>query len=296
MSGTRAFDGSAPRITPWVGRLLAANAVVLLLQETILTSPAVTAALWFDPQNWFQRPWTFLSYMFVHGGLLHLAANSLMLFVFGPPVERRLGSRAFLLYYLYCGIGAAVFSLLISGIMPSFPFVGASGAVLGVALAFARLHPDATLIIFPIPAPIRAKWLVAILAGIDVIGALFSSGDGIAHGAHLGGLLFGAIYFTVRQAARNDGAGSRLPPMSPRMPVAAGRFEPPPADGPPDTVPHRRSTPRPASPPPDPAALESAELDRLLDKIGRDGIGALTDAERRFLDEAAARRRGRPGG
>src|ERR671921_1864849 len=118
------------RITPWVGRLIIANAVVLLLRLTLFTSPEIVQALQFSPQTAFTRPWTFISYMFVHGGLLHLLANMLMLFVFGTAVESRMGSRNFLLYYLFCGVGAAVFSLLLAGFMPVGSFVGASGAVL----------------------------------------------------------------------------------------------------------------------------------------------------------------------
>ena len=127
------------RITPWVGRLIIANAVVLLLLRTIFTSPAVSAGLAFSPEHALERPWTFLSYMFVHAGLLHLLFNMLMLFVFGTAVEQRMGSRAFILYYVYCGVGAAIFCLGLSGIMAVGPFVGVSGALLGVAVAFASI-------------------------------------------------------------------------------------------------------------------------------------------------------------
>ena len=96
------------RVTPWVLRLIIANAVVLLLMRTVLTSPDLAAAVAFDPANALRHWWTFLSYMFVHAGLLHLLGNMLMLFVFGTAVETRMGSRAFLLYYLFCGTGAAV--------------------------------------------------------------------------------------------------------------------------------------------------------------------------------------------
>src|SRR5512134_211052 len=120
------------RFTPWVGRLIIANAVVLLLLRTIFTSPALAQSLAFSPEHALERPWTFLTYMFVHAGLLHLLFNMLMLFVFGAAVEQRMGSRAFILYYLYCGVGAAIFCLALSGIMPIGPFVGASGALLGV--------------------------------------------------------------------------------------------------------------------------------------------------------------------
>ena len=146
-----------PRVTPWVGRLIAANAVVLLLMQTLFTSPALQAALAFDPLRITARPWTFVTYFFVHGGLLHLLFNSLGLFVFGTAVETRMGSRAFLTYYMYCGVGAAIFCWLLAFVTGVSPFVGASGAVLGLAVAFAIYWPDARIMVFPIPGPIRAR-------------------------------------------------------------------------------------------------------------------------------------------
>ena len=117
------------RITPWVLRLIAVNAVVLLLMRTIFISPELASALAFSPGGALQAPWTFLTYMFVHAGLLHLLGNMFMLFVFGTAVESRMGSRAFIFYYLLCGVGGAVFSLALSlsGIMSVGPMVGASG-------------------------------------------------------------------------------------------------------------------------------------------------------------------------
>jgi membrane associated rhomboid family serine protease len=190
------------RITPWVGRFIIANAVVLLLLMTLFTSQDVYRLLQFSPSTAFTRPWTFLSYMFVHGGLLHLLANMLMLFVFGTAVESRMGSRSFLAYYLFCGVGAAVFSLLLAGLLPVGPFVGASGAVLGVAVAFAMFWPDAELIVFPIPVPIKARTLVIGLVALDVIGSQLWPNDGIAHIAHVGGALFGYLFFRVQSLSR----------------------------------------------------------------------------------------------
>ena len=116
------------RLTPWVGRLIIANAVVLLLLLTVFTSSSLQAALRFAPGEALHRPWTFLTYMFVHAGLLHLLVNMLMLFVFGPPVEHRIGGRAFILYYLYCGIGAAVLCLILSGFVTSAAYFVKSAA------------------------------------------------------------------------------------------------------------------------------------------------------------------------
>ena len=159
---------SSNRLTPWVGRLIIANAVVLLLLMTVFTSPALQESLRFAPGEALRRPWTFLTYMFVHAGLLHLLGNMLMLYIFGSAVEHRLGGRAFILYYLYCGIGAAVLSLALAGLMPTAPIVGASGAVLGVGVAFALLWPDAELLVFPLPMPVRARTFIMGLVGLDV--------------------------------------------------------------------------------------------------------------------------------
>jgi membrane associated rhomboid family serine protease len=272
------------RITPWVGRLLAANAVVLLLQQTIFTSDYLTELLSFSSTFALQRPWTFVTYMFVHGGIFHLAANSLALFVFGPAVERRLGSPTFIFYYLYCGIGAAVFSMLLHAVnLGADPFVGASGAILGVAYAFSRIQPDAQLLVFPIPVPIRARWLILMLATFDVVG-LFFFNDGIAHGAHLGGLLSGALYFVLRGIAR---PADPMPISSPRrrVPVAAR------GGGGAPIAPHAESAARPGRDPQPRHGEETAEIDRVLDKISATGLASLTVEERRFLDAVARRHR-----
>jgi membrane associated rhomboid family serine protease len=268
------------RITPWVGRLIVANSVVLLLLMTLFTSREVFQALEFSPSAALSHPWTFVSYMFVHGGLLHLFGNMLALYVFGTAVESRMGSRNFLLYYLFCGIGAAVFSLLLAGVMAVGPFVGASGAVLGVAVAFAMFWPDAELIVFPIPVPIKARTLVIGLVALDVIGSRLWPGDGIAHIAHVGGALFGYLFFRVQSLSR------RAPAQPARavervVMVQSGSAE---SD--------RRTPVTPMRPrrrvDSDPVA---AEVDRVLDKISEKGISSLTPAERRFLDEVARKKK-----
>lgn len=283
------LDHLLSRITPVVGRLLALNAIVLLLQQTLITSPVVTSWLRFDPASAFTRPWTFLTYMAVHGGLFHLLTNSLALAVFGPPVERRMGGTTFLLFYLYCGIGAATLSLILSTVIPIVPFVGASGAVLGVAMAFAIQNPEAELMIFPIPVPIKARTLVMIIAGMDLLGAMVGGNSGIAHVAHLGGLAFGWLFFRVQQIGRGDSA-PHFPLTRPRVAVSAGREfkREVGSDDEATTPPAPRPTPTAE---PDPRQLEAAELDRLLDKIGATGIDSLTKPERAFLDHVSRRRR-----
>jgi membrane associated rhomboid family serine protease len=268
------------RITPWVGRLIIANAVVLLLLMTLFTSREIFQALQFSPRTAFTRPWTFVTYLFVHGGLLHLLANMLMLYVFGTAVESRMGGRNFILYYLYCGVGAAVFSLLLGGIMPVSAFVGASGAVLGVAVAFAYFWPQAELIVFPIPVPIKARTLVLGLVALDVIGSRLWPNDGIAHLAHVGGALFGYFFFKWQSFShRSPSEPTRT--VERVVMVQSGSSEP------------QRQTP--VTPMRPRHGIDSdpvtAEVDRVLDKISQRGISSLTPAERRFLDEVAKKKK-----
>ncbi len=268
------------RITPWVARLIIANAVVLLLRMTLFTSPEIVQALQFSPRTAFTHAWTFLTYMFVHAGLLHLLANMLMLYVFGTAVESRMGSRNFILYYLFCGAGAAVFSLLLAGVMPVGAFIGASGAVLGVAVAFAYFWPEAELIVFPIPFPVKARTLVIGLVVLDVVASRLWPNDGVAHLAHVGGALFGYLFFRLQSFSR------RRPSEPARtvervVMVQSGASEP-----------ERRTPVTPLRPrrriDSDPVA---AEVDRVLDKISEKGISSLTPAERRFLDEVARQKK-----
>ena len=294
MSEFRLQDQSQRRLTPWVGRLLAVNAVVLLLQQTLLTSDSLTVWLSFNSTVALARPWTFVTYMFVHAGILHLAANSLALFVFGPTVERRLGSTVFVTYYLYCGVVAAFVAMLLHAVgighvpQPTDAgIVGASGAIIGVVYAFARLLPDAELMVFPIPVPVRARWLVAGLAAFDLIG-LFLLNDNIAHEAHLGGLAAGMLFFVLRGISRPTAPAAISAPR-PRMPVAAGSDRRQSVTGA-----ARRATAPQATRGPRSEPDETAEIDRVLDKISASGIDSLTAEERRFLDSVARRRRDLP--
>jgi len=268
------------RITPWVFRLIIANAVVLLLMRTVFTSPALAGALAFSPGGALHQPWSFFSYMFVHAGLLHLLGNMFMLYVFGTAVEARMGSRGFIFYYLFCGVGAAVFALGLSGIMGVSPFIGASGAVLGVALAFAMYWPDAELVVFPIPMLIRARTLVTVLIGLDVFFSFLMPADGIAHIAHVGGAAFGYLFFRVQRMSR------RSPHPPPRAVERVVMVQSGPSE------PERRAPITPARQrrraEADPVA---AEVDRVLDKISEKGIASLTPAERRFLDEVAKQKK-----
>jgi rhomboid family protein len=270
-------------MTPWVRRLLVANLLVFLLQNTILLH--LTEQLGFIPLVGLQRPWTAVTYMFLHDGILHIAFNMLALFVFAPPVEERLGGRTFVLYYLLCGVGGAAFSYLLTFVMraPGVPVVGASGAILGVALAFAWFWPDQPIFVFPFPEPIPAKWLVTFFVGVDLALALLPVNDGVAHLAHLGGIATGFVWLKagdwrlgraerrLRQAAVEPGVL-----VHPAARAARGSDPPPPS--------------KPRSPKGD---RTQAEVDRVLDKISARGMGSLTPAERKFLAEMSRKMRDR---
>ena len=274
-------------LTPWVRRLLVANLLVFLLQVTLFTSPRFVAAFGFTPVDAFARPWTFFTYMFLHAGTLHLAFNLLMLYVFGPPVEDRVGGRAFLTYYLVCGLGGAVLSLLLAQMMRvGGPTVGASGAILGVAVAFAWYWPNHPVFVFPLPEPIAAKWLVTAFVAVDLVLAWAGASDGVAHLAHLGGVAAGLMFLRAQDwnVSRAERYLRRV--SEPNVLVT-------------QTPAPRRSrgggagaAPKPQHPP-HPDARASAEIDRVLDKINATGLESLTPAERKFLTEMSKRMRDR---
>ena len=268
-------------LTPWVKGLIVVNTVVYLLMITVFTGPWVINLTAFSPAEAGERWWTFLTYMFVHGGFLHLVFNMLMLFFFGPAVEQRMGSRAFGLFYFTCGAGGAIFSFAIALVSPVAPFVGASAAVLGVALAFAMAWPDAPIYVFPLPMPIKVKWLVAFIAVLSLFAASFGATDGVAHLAHLGGLLFGFIYLkgedhVTRRAhqalRRHREQRELLRSARPLRPLATS------------SVTAERKAASDEGP-------ENDEVDRVLDKISESGMQSLTPEERRLLDEASRRLR-----
>ncbi len=270
-----------PRLTPWVARLIAITAVAQLLLETVFTSQGVLLGLAMDPSRFASQPWGAVTYLLVHGGIIHLLTNMLGLYLFGTAVEGRMGSRPFLLYYVFCGVGAALFSLLLSTVSHQAPIIGASGAVLGVAVAFAMYWPDAEILFFPFPFPIRAKTLVIGLAVVNLVFASFGS-DGVAREAHLGGMLAGWLFFKFQTISRRRPAP--LPRQQPERVLMAQQTASNREQEPRASQAVRPLTPRPGADP------VTAELDRVLDKISATGIESLTPEEKRFLDEVSKRK------
>ncbi|NCB00779.1 MAG: rhomboid family intramembrane serine protease [Spirochaetia bacterium] len=142
--------------------------------------------------------WQFLTYMFVHGGLSHLFFNMFGLFIFGSPVEKQLGSKEFLLFYLLTGTLSGIFSFiayLIAGV--NVILVGASGAIFAVMLAFAVFYPHARIFVFGI-LPVKAPILVIVYAAIELFNQVVGTTAGVAHLTHLAGFGFAFLYLYVR--------------------------------------------------------------------------------------------------
>jgi len=266
-------------MTPWVRRLLVANLLVFLLQETVLWKAAPLLA--FDPMHVLSRPWTVLTYMFLHTGVLHLAFNLLALYIFGPPVEERLGSRAFIGFYLTSGLGGALLSYALVMVAQSAPILGASAAIFGVMLAFAWYWPDEPIYVFPLPEPVQAKWLVIFFVLLSLTITLIPGLDpGVAHVAHLGGFATAFLWLRLdawrlsRAERRLRGAPERGVLVHPAALSArrGGEAQKPGTRGRPPERSH-------------------AEIDRVLDKISANGLASLTPAEKRFLAEMSKKMR-----
>ena len=169
----------------------------------------------FYPTSPFFRIWQPVTHMFMHGGFWHLFFNMYTLYFFGRVLEERWGAKKFLIFYFVTGLGAAFVHTGVEWLQMNHwmsqvaegsiaaqakihalkmtPTVGASGAIYGVLMGFAMLYPDAVLsLIFP-PVSMKAKWFVLIFGGIELLTGITGVGGGIAHFAHLGGLIFGYL-------------------------------------------------------------------------------------------------------
>ena len=136
------------------------------------------------------RPYQLLTYMFLHADIFHLLFNMLGLWMFGTVIEKMWGAKRFIIFYLACGIIAGVTQMFF-GIGPS---IGASGAIMGVLVAFGMTFPNTELFIMPIPFPVKAKWAISGFIVIDLLSGLAGSeNDPIAHFAHLGGAIAGFL-------------------------------------------------------------------------------------------------------
>ena len=256
--------------------------------------------------------WQLLTYMFLHSGFTHILFNMFALWMFGVVIENVCGPKKFLFYYISCGVGAGImqeiaqffsFYFTISAQDPTIGFgelfaighqlstqlngwttIGASGAVYAILLAFGMIFPNERIFIFPLPIPIKAKWFVMFYVAIDLFSAMSSSGDNVAHMAHLGGMLFG--YLMIRYWNNHPTAGygrsngrqffDRLKEnfekrSQPKMKVHKGGTN----DREDDWEFNARKK------------QNQEEIDRILDKIRRSGYDSLTKEEKQKLFDSS---------
>ena len=220
-----AFGPGPP--TPAIKLLIYINIGAFLLT---LIVPDIVVRLGFAPRAIVEQLslWQFVSYMFLHGDVFHILFNMLLLWMFGTELERTWRTRFFTKYYFVTGIGAALITLLWS--ISPLPFaqavyystmIGASGAIYGVLLAYAMYFPHREILmyfVFPVPA----KYFVMIMGAIAFLSSVGSSGSGVAHTAHLGGLVVGYLYLKFLRGRPLDELKYRW--LRWRMNRARGRF------------------------------------------------------------------------
>ncbi len=192
---------------PTVTKNLVAINILMFIATLINENFMVANFAMFYPASPFFKPWQILTHMFMHGGFWHIFFNMYSLLMFGSILERSLGPKKYLIFYFVTGLGAVALHtgvewlqarvFIANGIAQAYqqllvtPTLGASGAIYGVLIGFAMLYPQARLtLIFP-PIPMTAKWLVIIFAAIELFSGINGIQDGVAHFAHLGGMLFG---------------------------------------------------------------------------------------------------------
>lgn len=192
---------------PTVTKNLVAINILMFIATLINENFMVTNFAMFYPASPFFKPWQILTHMFMHGGFWHIFFNMYSLLMFGSILERSLGPKKFLIFYFVTGLGAVALHtgvewmqarvFIANGAAQAYqqllvtPTLGASGAIYSVLIGFAMLYPQARLtLIFP-PIPMTAKWLVIIFAAIELFFSINGIQEGVAHFAHLGGMLFG---------------------------------------------------------------------------------------------------------
>lgn len=246
-------------LTPWVLRLIVANLAVYVLT---LMRPALEMFLAFAPGAFLLRPWTIVTYMFVHdtSGFGHILFNMLGLFFFGPRLESELGSKHFLGLYFVSGMMGAVLTMVFN---PNSIIVGASGAVFGVMLAYAMFWPRDRVYIWGV-LPIEVRILVGIMTALALYGGFGSAMGGIAHFAHLGGFVGGFVYVKLLQHT------ARIVRLQKQIvePLALA------AD-----VQRWKAIPRERL-----HQVNREEYDRIMAKLDAHGVASLTENEKEFLN------------
>lgn len=178
-------DSAIPTVIFW---LLITNGLVFALQQFIELG---WFALWPLASPAF-APWQLLTYGFLHGNIPHIFFNMFALWMFGRDLERIMGPRRFLTYYLTCVVGAAIVQLVVAALQGGiYATIGASGGVFGILLAYGVAFPNNTVMLLFPPIPMKAKYLLIVFGALEFTLGVFRTAPGIAHFAHLGGMLFG---------------------------------------------------------------------------------------------------------
>ena len=261
--------------------LIVANVLLFLLQNDSMDESLALIS----GQGLLWQPWRLITYQFLHADFAHIFFNMYGLWIFGRMVEGVLGRTRFLCMYLFSGALGGLFFLIANASHQAL-CVGASGAVFGVMVAAAMVNPNARFMLLIPPIPMKLWTLVAVYCGIEVLYSVMGSRGSIAHMAHLGGALGGFLF--MHRIARSGGCPAWLK----RLFSSIGeRPKPSSSSG------GARASWQTASRPSDdgPYDIDQEEINRILDKIGRQGYGQLTEAEQETLrrsSEELKRRRG----
>ncbi len=244
-------------MTPWVTRLIIANVIVFIIT---MLNPDVTRVFMLVPYLILLRPWTLITYMFLHAGFWHLFFNMLGLYFFGPRLEATLGSSRFLRLYFISGISGGLLSFVFA---PFTPIIGASAAVFGIFYGFAHFWPKEQLYIWGI-VPVEARWFVAGMTVLSLLGGFGGFEQGIAHFAHLGGFVGGFV--TIRWMEKRSRAARFRKMTEPAPPQA-------------EDITRWMNIPREGM-----HEVNREELDRIQEKLRTGGVGSLTPTEIAFLN------------
>ena len=295
MAGNYQFRGFGGTVfTPVIKSLIIINVAVFLIQTLFgmfRIGEYSLGDLFFyyfalypvgDHSNFYL--WQLLTYQFMHGSIWHIFFNLLALWMFGIELEQMWGARKFLTFYLICGIGAGLVQLFISPLFTSpAPTIGASGSIYGVLLAFGLTFPNRPIFMFPFFIPIPAKFFVLIYAGIALLMGFSSSGDSVAHFAHLGGAATGFILLKI-----GDSSGLyRIFAKKPKQEVYGGYNQEEPKVYKSNWF---RREPEIKQEPQSKMVINGEEItqqkiDEILDKISASGYQNLTDREKHILFE-----------
>ena len=256
---TRSAVPSTTKVVRW---LLILNGVIFVLQRIFLNQHLNVFGL--VPSAFLGRGfiWQIVTYMFFHGSVLHILFNMLFLWMMGSEIERLWGSREFLKYYLITGGGAGLVNVLVqprSGI----PTIGASGAIFGLIIAFAMAFPDREILLYFL-IRIKAKYFAVLVGLLELLALVLMPNAPIARFAHLGGLVVGYVY--LRRKRLGQPVRRKIADWHQEASVLASKREA-----------ERR-------------ARQQAEVDRILDKINKQGMSSLSDGEKKFLESQSGKK------